>query len=471
MKTKAINGKKRSAFLGLLLLVAFPALAQNAEYSPYSRFGFGLIGSLQSPVHAGMGGMESVLHSSYQFNPNNPASAAALGQTTLQASSVATQLQMSESGGDKATARFGSSGPLGLAIKKQGGQNTLILGLSPYSNSGFAISRTTEPEGIGRVEESYDGSGGLSKAHIGWARTLRGKGYVLAGESDSVLIQTNSLHLGIQTQYLFGSVSRTSILDVIDPTFLDHRSIVDMEHRSISADLGLIYNHLLFARYNSDQSFEKSASLRFGGRYTPQTNLHSDISQIDETTQNLGGIDIPLDTALFISSANVKGKMPASWNAGLAFILDNANGRHIGFGVEYSAAHWDKVESEFDETLLPTGLSWVRSKSVRAGMDWTLGNQEQRHPTWGKASYRIGITWVQQPYEVESNPLIARGLSAGFSLPLIGSRSLSRFHFGMEVGERFTETDGLNENYARMHIGFSLMPFFKNNWLRERLYD
>ncbi len=446
-------------------------MGQNAEYSPYSRFGFGLVGSLQTPVHAGMGGMESMLYSSFQFNPNNPASASALGQTTFQGSAVTTQLQMSQGDDATATARFGSSGPLGLAIKKQGGKNTLILGVSPFSSSGFAISRSTDMDNIGNVQERYDGHGGLSKAHIGWARTIKGRGYVQAGLSDSVLIQTNTLHLGIQTQYLFGAVSRTSVLDILDPTFLDHRSVIDMRHRSISADLGVIYNHLLFAQYNEDQSFEKSASMRFGGRFTPQTGLYSDISQVDETTQNLGGINIPLDTALFVAASNVQGKMPASWNAGLGIIFDHANGRHFGAGIEYSETLWDQVESDFDAALRPLGLTWMRSKIFRFGAEWTLGNAERRHPTWGKANYRVGLSIAQQPYAVESTQLESRSLSAGFSLPLVGSRSLSRLHFGMELGERYTAAGGLNENYARIHIGFSLMPFFKNNWLRERLYD
>lgn len=466
-----------------MLLMCVPVIGQNAEFSPYSRFGFGLIGSLQSPVHAGMGGMESVLTTSFQFNPNNPASASALSQTTFQGSAVTTHLQMRQGDEAKATALFGSSGPLGLAIKKQGGKNTLILGVSPFSNSGFALSRNSETDGVGSVQERYNGEGGLSKAHIGWARTIRSRGYVSAGVADSVLIQTNTLHLGIQTQYLFGAVSRTSTLNVIDPTFLDHRSVIDMKHRSIAPDLGLIYNHLLFARYNDDLSFEKSASLRIGGRFTPKTTLFSEISHLDETTQNLGGIDIPLDTALNIATGSVSGQMPTSWNLGASLIFDHANGRHLGAGVEYTETQWDRVEytvkeleSErvepgFHPTLSPDGMNWVRSRIFRAGAEWTLGNTEQRHPTWGKANYRIGISFIQQPYQIEGSQLVSRTVSGGFSLPLIGSRSMSRLHFGMELGERYTEDAGLNENFTRIHIGFSLMPFFKNNWLRERLYD
>jgi hypothetical protein len=116
-------------------------------------------------------------------------------------------------------------------------------------------------------------------------------------------------------------------------------------------------------------------------------------------------------------------------------------------------------------------MNWVRSRIFRAGAEWTLGNTEQRHPTWGKANYRIGISFIQQPYQIEGSQLVSRTVSGGFSLPLIGSRSMSRLHFGMELGERYTEDAGLNENFTRIHIGFSLMPFFKNNWLRERLYD
>lgn len=454
-----------------MLLMCVPMIGQNAEFSPYSRFGFGLIGSLQSPVHAGMGGMESALTTSFQFNPNNPASASALSQTTFQGSAVTTHLQMRQGDEAQATALFGSSGPLGLAIKKQGGKNTLIVGVSPFSNSGFALSRNSETEGVGSVQERYDGEGGLSKAHIGWARTIRSRGYVSAGVADSVLIQTNTLHLGIQTQYLFGAVSRTSTLNVIDPTFLDHRSVIDMKHRSIAPDLGLIYNHLLFARYNNDLSFEKSASLRIGGRFTPQTTLFSEISHLDETTQNLGGIDIPLDTALYIPTNSVQGQMPTSWNLGASLIFDHANGRHLGTGVEYTETQWDRVEEGLHSSLRPDGMNWVRSRTFRAGAEWTLGNSERRHPTWGKANYRIGVSFIQQPYQIEGSQLVSRTVSGGFSLPLIGSRSMSRLHFGMELGERYTEDNGLNENFTRIHVGFSLMPFFKNNWLRERLYD
>ena len=49
-----------------------------------------------------------------------------------------------------------------------------------------------------------------------------------------------------------------------------------------------------------------------------------------------------------------------------------------------------------------------------------------------------------------------------------GARSRIQNFEGVVIGRAGA---GLNENFTRIHIGFSLMPFFKNNWLRERLYD
>ena len=263
------------------ILTTATSYGQYSEFSPYSRFGFGLVETLQTPVYASAGGLQSALSSSFQFNPANPASASALGQTTFQGSSVTTFLSLDD-GENNANAVYGSPGPLGIAIKEQGGKNTLILGLAPYAQSGYGITRLSEFNNVGTVRETYDGQGGLSKAHLGWAHTLRGTGFVSAGSADSIRIQKHVLHLGVQTEYLFGELQRASKLDVIDPTFLDHRSRVEARHRSFSLNFGAIYDHLLYAKYGANRSFEKSASLKLGGVFTPECSLSSSILQIDE---------------------------------------------------------------------------------------------------------------------------------------------------------------------------------------------
>ncbi len=450
-------------------LVPFLGWAQQSELSPYSRYGFGLIGQLQAPAYAGIGGMETTLLSGAQFQPNNPASATYLNQTTFQASGIGNQMQLKQ-GDTSASAAFGSPGPFGIVVKRTSGKNALILNLSPYSNSGYAISRSDTYDGIGLAQERYEGQGGLSALNVGWAHVFKGSKFVQAG-GDSIRIQSNALHLGIQSHYVFGQISQSSTLDIIDPTFLDHRNRFTAQHRSVTATAGMVYDQLLHVRYNDRGDFEQSVSLRMGGVLTPSTNLHSSLVSIDETTQTLGGIPVPLDTAFYSERLDYRARMPRSLSLGSSVHFDRGDGMRIAAGVEYKTSAWDAVALDFAPEMQADGVEWMASESMHLGVQFNPGNPEQRHPTWGKATYRLGLNRQLQPYAINGHQVQTQAITGGFTLPLVGSRSLSRLHFGTELGERFTEAGALEETFVRFHFGVSLMPFFKNNWLIPRLYD
>jgi hypothetical protein len=456
---------------GWVLMLQTSATAQQSEFSPYSRFGFGLINQVNTPVATGLAGMETGLANSYQFSPSNPASATFLTQTTLQGSGMVSNLTMRQVDGDEAGATYGTAGPMGIVVKQKNGKNALILGVSSYSNSGYAITRSNDIEGIGVVEERYIGEGGLSNANIGWARVFRSTSFVPAGNADSIRVSNRSLHLGVQTQYLFGQVSRSSTLDITDPTFLDHRARVTAQHRSISMDIGAILDQLLFVNYNANREFLNSMALRVGGVFTPEAALSSDISSLDETTQTLGGIPVNLDTSSFSSLLDFQGRMPHSLNGALSLHYDRSDGMRWAAALEYSSTAWGGVDGEMAPELLSDGVRWVDAKTLRFGFQFNLGNSEQRNPTWGKAIYRLGLATGNQPFEIDGTPISHQLASAGATIPLVGSRSLSRIHFGMEFGTRSAASDGIDERIYRINLGVSLMPFFKNNWLVPRLYD
>ena len=460
-------GRLALAALGMALLFSVPSTAQQSELSPYSRYGFGLIGQLQAPAYAGLGGMETTLLNGYQFQPNNPASATYLNQTTFQASGIGNQVQLKQ-GDASASAAFGSPGPFGIVVKRTNGKNALILNLSPYSNSGYAISRSDTYDGIGLANERYEGDGGLSALNIGWARVFKGSKSVQAG-SDSIRIQSNALHLGIQSHYLFGQISRTSTLDIIDPTFLDHRNRFTAQHRSVTATAGLVYDQLLHVRYDDRGDFEQSISMRMGAVFTPSTNLHSSLVSIDETTQTLGGIPVPLDTAFYSERLDYRARMPRTFSLGSSLHFDRGDGMRVAAGVEYKVSAWDEVASEFAPEMQSDGVDWMAAESMHFGVQFNPGNAEQRHPTWGKATYRFGLNRQLQPYAVDGHQVQTQAITGGFTLPLVGSRSLSRLHFGTELGERSTQAGALEETFIRFHFGVSLIPYFKNNRLIPRL--
>lgn len=140
-------------------------------------------------------------------------------------------------------------------------------------------------------------------------------------------------------------------------------------------------------------------------------------------------------------------------------------------GFEYSSTAWSSVADSMASELLSDGVEWIDEKAVRFGFQFNLGKSEQRHPTWGKASYRFGFAAGNQPFKLDGDPLMYQTVSAGATIPLVGSRSLSRIHFGMEFGQRSLANSDYKESIYRFNIGVSLMPFFKNNWLVPRLYD
>ena len=260
-------------------------------------------------------------------------------------------------------------------------------------------------------------------------------------------------------------------MDIIDPTFLDHRANFTAQHRSISTDIGLILDQLIRVRYNKNRDFENSLALRIGGVFTPEAKLSSDISRLDETTQTLGGIAVNLDTTYFSSLTAFAGRMPRSSNAGISLHYDRADGMRWSAGIEYSTTAWSEVADEMSEELLSDGVNWDNAEALRLGFQFNLGRSEQRHPTWGKASYRFGLASGNQPFSIDAAPIAYQTASAGATIPLVGSRSLSRIHFGMEFGTRSAENSNYEERIYRFNLGVSLMPFFKNNWLVPRLYD
>lgn len=163
--------------------------------------------------------------------------------------------------------------------------------------------------------------------------------------------------------------------------------------------------------------------------------------------------------------------MPQSYALGSSLHFDRADGLRWALGIEYKSTRWDQVSDSFAPEMQSQGVDWVQASSYRFGFQFNLGNPEQRHPTWGKATYRLGLCQQLQPYEIDGNQVLNQSFSGGMTIPLVGSRSLSRIHFGTELGERTTTEGALEDRYLRIHFGVSLMPFFKNNWLIPRLYD
>jgi hypothetical protein len=454
-----------------LLIVASVASAQITEFSPFSRNGFGLLYPTTSTSLLGMGGAATAAAPSSSINMENPASIAGLLKTTLEVGGVAT-LQQLRLGVETANGNFGNTSPVSLVVKRQGGKTAYNLGVSPFSTTGFAASTTYEADGMGFIRETYDGDGGLSQLQLGAARSFQKGGWIMAGATDSIQIQKHAIFLGARLRYVFGQIQRTTRLDILDPTFLDNRTRTIDQHRSAGIEIGMQYEWLISARYNAQQEFERSTSLRFGLTHSPQAQLSTDRLRIVETTQTLGGLVTPLDTAAFTDLTAAMGCIPAKTGFGLALNFTRGDGQRVTLTSDFVQQNWAGKANEQTVDLLTDDVSWGLYQVARSGIEWTPSNPAQRNNAWGRSTYRFGVAAGTLGMEFDGLPLIYESFSAGFSMPMLGSRSTSQFHFGTEVGTRHLGTEnGLEENFIRLQFGFSLTPFIKNNWLVPRLYD
>jgi len=422
-----------------------------------------------------MGGLLSIGADGYSFSHENPATAGTLVATTFQVSGHGTRLGLSEEGyGDFAIANTGSIGPMGLVFKRNGGKNALIFGVQPFLQTGYAITQAEEDPNAGTVEKTYDGLGGLSIAQLGWSRSIRGTRFVAAGTQDSIAVQGTQLHVAGQVRYLFGSVSRTSRLDIFDPTFLDNRTATHLEHRAAAWNVGVIWDHLIYAHYGSNRDFQKSLTLRLSASLQGSDSLTTDYERLATNTQTFGGVVTPVDTA-FYTSFEARSALPIGIQAGAGLLFDHANGRRVLIGMEWVQRDWSSLNAD-DSGIewMGEGWAWNQERRLHAGIQWKPGNPEQRHPLWGMTTYRAGFARGELPLKRESTgeTLASWSVSAGLSLPMRGSRSASKLHFGMDFGERsMSDQLGLQEQILNIHIGFTLNPFYKNIWLTPRLYD
>ena len=450
--------------------------AQDTEPSPWSRFAMGLPTHIISTPQLLMGGVSSPIVDGFTINPYQPASAAGCLNTTFQTSLQSTLTKMEE-GDSTATVNSGTPGAISVVVKRVGGKYAVSFGMLPNTGMGYNVSRTYEDAIVGTTREQYDGSGGTAKSYLGLARGFKGKKWVSAGDSDSVLVTNHTLFLGAQIDYLFGEVIQTGRLDIFDSTPLDNRTRASMRHRSLGALFGIQASQILWAKYDADKNFDGSTTLYFGATYSPTSRIYTDYKKIVETVQFLSSVETVIDTT-FYNDFEGEGVLPSRWTAGGSIVFDSKSGRKLLIAADYMSEDWTAFEGDEQIDFLGSKANWAKSTRTSVGLTLSPKNSGNNSSALTRSTYRAGLALDAYPIEYEGIQLSGWRASAGLSIPLEGSRSTSVVHFGLSAGKRGAMLDNgtvlvntLEETTFNIQIGVSLTPFFKNLWLTPRLYD
>ena len=480
LRVYMINAHKHIVAMAFFCAFAFgDVAAQETEPSPWSRFGMGLtIPTLSSPQLM-MGGVSSPIIDGYVINPDQPASAANCVSTLFQSSIHLNRSNMSE-GDSTESVNYGSPGGFNLVVKKPGGSSAVMMGVVPYSAKGYNVSRTVETDTLmGNYKESYTGSGGTAKSYLGFAHSYKSKKWMPAGKSDSVLVGNRAVSLGAQVSFLSGEVISTSRLNIEDVTYLDHRSSSSMRHRSLSGLFGIQAFQLLWANYDSDRSFKGSATLYLGATYSPKAKLFTDSERTIETVQFLSNVETVIDTASYTNQLDAQGLMPSKYSIGGAIVFENANGRRLLLAADFMEEDWTVVsESSSEINILEGDATWAVASRTSLGLTLNPRTDRSNNNVLSRSTFKSGFALDLYPIAYKGNQLHGWRASAGVSVPLEGSRSTSKVHFGFEMGQRGVGVENgtvfeesLEESLFSIQFGVTLAPFFKNLWLTPKLYD
>ncbi len=405
----------------MLFLFYWSVSAQNNTFSPYSRYGYGIISEPAFGGASGMGGIGYGLRSSGQINPMNPASYSAVDSLSFLfdfgLSAVYTRFREN----NLREARLNSNieyAAVKIPLSKDWG---LSLGLYEYTRLGYAFSSSgslTDLDGNSLIySNAYSASGGINNAYLG----------------TSVLFFKH-LSLGVNINYKFGSLINKSVLSYpynaeINPTSVSNVLVVN--HFNI--DAGLQY----------EQWFGYKHRLVLGVNYTPDGLM--DVNYTTTTTT--------LDT-LIQEHPGLSFGFPQNLGLGFSYTYDN----RLTLGMDFQHQAWNKTSffGVSDSLSLRTRLA--------LGAEFLPLNIAQRY--YQAIKYRMGLYYSDSYIKFAPGNLKELGLSVGLGLPLRNQRTA--LNLAMEYGKTLTPLPGMvQEHYWRVKLGLA----FSETWFVKRRFN
>lgn len=405
---------KRIFFTLLCSVVAFAAMAQGTM-SPYSKYGYGLLGDNATSMQRTMGGVGYAMQSGRQINVMNPASYACIDSLTFlwDVGLSLTNLWSTEKGGSASSTGGGldyisMQFPIG---KIMGGS----IGLLPYSSVGYAFGNE-----IMHGTQSNEGYGGLTQLYAGVS-----------------IRPFKNFSVGANFYYLWGKV----VNDIYANDEVGNSSLFErvMDVKDWNVTIG--------AQYAIELNRKNTITL--GLAFTPGKSMHGNTWGVYYDINN----DSKPDTVGYQKlSGNYT--IPATWGGGIAYTYD----KRITAEVDFTYQNWAKAKFGQLENFEQTNFNnrW----KIASGVEYQInprGNFGQR------LKFRLGGYYNHDYIKVDGNDLKEYGISLGFGIPTVSSKTL--INLGFEYKRRQTSPlKMVTEDYFNITLGinFNEMWFWQN---------
>jgi len=401
--------KRSVTAIATLVFAIFAAHAASGG-SAYSRYGVGDIRYFPSARAVGMGGVNLAIVGIDELNRINPAAWTQVKQTMFSG----TFLYEGYSTSDGANSVYRARGDFGgamLALPVSPSHGIVFGGgFAPYSRVNYDITTTGTQLGVDYTAE-YGGSGGLSHAFFGFSYQ-----------------PTSALHLGVQTQYLFGPIENDVTITFGSATFSNSVTRRRTDYRGFQFTIGTIYTDVGKWIGISDRH-----RLSVGALFTTPLNATVERSAITSVTSFVDTLAETKGTA----------HIPARIGLGAALTL---NSRYL-IATDVVFQNWERFE-EFASN----------PKEIRNWVRWSIGAERlpaaQPSSFGERVAYRLGFVYNSSYYRLKDEPLYEVLFSGGVGFP-VGSRS--RVNFALGYGFRGTTDKQLQkDNIFRLMVTVNL---------------
>ena len=434
----------KSLNLFIFCALAFSAAAQTNSVSPYSRFGLGDTYHQLNPRQVGMGGASMATYDALNINFLNPASYTDLELTTFNVGFEGSFINQSQDN-PAISVRNNSSGmrnlSVGLPLTKWWGS---ALALMPYSFKGYDISsnRTALSDTNVGITDRFYGDGGLNS--------------VIWGNAFKV---AEGLSLGINAQYVFGSIRENTIVDYNNATFYDTRLEAENLIRGMIFKAGAKYQYQLpndrfFAAGFNFQNASSLQSENLSYQYTLSAARPVDTLRGGNTTTGEFNLGSEFGFGLSYGAKN-SGAMQPSWGVNVDY--KNTN------GADFSRP--DGSGELLNAYQLNLGSFITPRQSFQ--------KLERSTNFFSNVEYRLGAFYEKMPFQLSATDLYNYGITFGLGLPIKqrsqapGEFKVSTVNIGIMAGRRGSLENGLiQEEY----LSFFLAVTFNDKWFIDYKY-
>ena len=417
-----------------MAMIAGTSVAQNTNPSnltgsPYTRYGYGKLGSMGNATTRGMGDLGIAIRSNSYSTIANPASLTAIDTLTM-IFSVGLDADYSVRTEDGMKDRNWNGGFSYMSFHFPLWRNfAMSLSLTPYTMVGYdygGIEKVPLQSAINKhdtlgIVGLFNGTGGVNNF-------MMGVGY------RPYVSKMKEVSVGVNLGYLFGNLEHNASVTTTsqaNSTIVSH----EMAVHGLFLQFGAQYTHRLNAL----------RSITVGATFKPSLNMNVSTEEMKLST----------DTITVEEKFRSGIKSPMKVGVGASYNV----ARNLMVSAEYEFTQWSEVRG-FKTDLTAADEVYTDTHRFAVGAEY-IPKAGSPH-FWNNCRYRLGADTKNSYILISESKLRETSVSAGLSMP-VNRRCFLDFSVGYSH-LRPSQSYILKEDYLNFTLGitFNEMMFFRN---------